>query len=132
MRCLVEQNAHYAGTLKQTATATEKIASDVSAVIVGMQFEDRAKQYLDNVCKAIEAVTAAIDDLSASLPMANGVPRETADSHQWAESVIAKCTLYEMRKRLTAHILPMNGASIASACETNDSHDLADAGIEFL
>ena len=133
MRCLVEQNAHNAGTLKQTAAATEKIAADVSAVIVGMQFEDRAKQYLDNVCKAIEAVTTAIDDLSASLPMANGAPLETADSHQWAESVIAKCTLYEMRKRLTAHILPMNGASAASACEANGSQDnLANSGIEFL
>ena len=133
MRCLVEQNAHYAGTLKQTAAATEKIAADVSAVIVGMQFEDRAKQYLDNVCKAIEAVTAAIDDLSASLPMANGASLETADSHQWAESVIAKCTLYEMRKRLTAHILPMKGASSASAYEANGSQDsLANSGIEFL
>ena len=133
MRCLVEQNAHYAGTLKQTAAATEKVAADVSAVIVGMQFEDRAKQYLDNVCKAIDAVAAAIDDLSTSMPMANGAPLETADSHRWAESVIAKCTLFEMRKRLTAHILPMNGASSASTCETNGSQDsLANSGIEFL
>jgi len=85
------------------------------------------------VCKAIEAVTAAIDDLSASLPIANGASLETADSHQWAESVIAKCTLYEMRKRLTAHILPMNGASSASACEANGSHDtIVNSGIEFL
>ena len=133
MRCLVEQNAHYAGTLKQTAAATEKIAADVSAVIVGMQFEDRAKQYLDNVCTAIEAVTAAIDDLSASLPTANGASLETPDSHQWAESVIAKCTLYEMRKRLTAHILPMKVALPASACEVNGSQDsAANSGIEFL
>ena len=98
-----------------------------------MQFEDRAKQYLDNVCKAIEAVTAAIDDLSASLPMATGAALETPDSHQWPESVIAKCTLYEMRKRLTAHILPMKGASSASAHEANGSQDsLANSGIEFL
>jgi methyl-accepting chemotaxis protein len=133
MRCLVEQNAHYAGTLKQTAATTEKIAADVSAVIVGMQFEDRAKQYLDNVCKAIEAVTASIDDLSASLPMANGASLQTAESHQWAEAVIAKCTLYEMRKRLTAQILPMKGESAVTASEANSN--LANAAcsvIEFL
>ena len=133
MRCLVEQNAHYAGTLKQTAATTEKISADVSAVIVGMQFEDRAKQYLDNVCKAIEAVTASIDDLSPPLPLANGGLSESAESHRWAEALIAKCTLYEMRKRLTAHILPMKGETTVSACETNESQDsAANLGIEFL
>ncbi len=131
MRCLVEQNAHYAGTLKQTAATTEKIAADVSAVIVGMQFEDRAKQYLDNVCKAIEAVAAAMDDLSASAPMASGNAADTAESHQWAEAVIARCTLYEMRKRLTQHILPMKGEP--AACKTNGSQDSAlNSVIEFL
>ena len=133
MRCLVEQNAHCAGTLKQTAATIEKIAADVSAVIVGMQFEDRAKQYLDNVCKTIEAVTASIDDLSALPLLANGALAESAESHQWIEAVIAKCTLYEMRKRLTAHILPMNGESFPSACDVNGSHDsAANSGIEFL
>ena len=133
MRCLVEQNAHYAGTLKQTAATTEKIAADVSAVIVGMQFEDRAKQYLDNVCRAIEAVTAAMDDLSAPLPMANGGLSESAESHRWAEGLIAQCTLYEMRKRLTAQILSMTGEASPCTGEANGSQDnTVDSGIEFL
>ncbi len=133
MRCLVEQNAHYAGTLKQMAAATEKIATDVSAVIVGMQFEDRAKQYLDNVCKAIEAVAAALDDLSATAPLANGVGLETPESHQWAEGLIANCTLYDMRKRLTAQVLPMKAELPAALCEANGGHDSgANSGIEFL
>ena len=133
MRCLVEQNAHYAGTLKQTAAATEKIASDVSAAIVGMQFEDRAKQYLDNVCRAIAAVTTAIDNLSAPLHRVNGVDAETAESQQWAETVIAQCTLYEMRKRLSAHILSMAGEGPAAPCQANGGDDsAAHPGIEFL
>ena len=132
MRCLVEQNAHCAGTLKQTAAATEKIASDVSAAIVGMQFEDRAKQYLDNVCRAIAAVTAAIDNLSAPLHRVNGVDAETTESHQWAETVIAQCTLYEMRKRLTAHTLSMAGEGSTAPCQANDDDSAAHPGIEFL
>ncbi len=130
MRCLVEQNAHYAGTLQQTAATTERITADVSAVIVGMQFEDRAKQYLDNVCKAISAVTAAIDDFSAPMNMANGNVADTAESHQWAEALIAQCTLYEMRKRLTAQILSMTGEAPVSACDASGSQD--NSGIEFL
>ena len=133
MRCLVEQNAHYAGTLQQTAATTERITADVSAVIVGMQFEDRAKQYLENVCKALDAVAASIDDISSCSPLAITAAAETADSDKWAEAIIAHCTLYEMRKRLTAHILPMKGGGIANARETTGSEGAgANAGIEFL
>ncbi len=133
MRCLVEQNAHYAGTLQQTAATTERITADVSAVIVGMQFEDRAKQYLENVCKAIEAVVASIDDLSSQSPLASGPAAGNADSDKWAEAVIAHCTLYEMRKRLTAHILPMKGGLPANAYEAAGACDnAANSGIEFL
>jgi hypothetical protein len=32
--------------LQQTAETTEKIAAEVSAVIMGVQFEDRAMQYI--------------------------------------------------------------------------------------
>jgi hypothetical protein len=94
MHCVAEQNAKYAGALKQTAETTEKIEADVSAVIVGMQFGDRAKQYLDNVCRAMEAVAVSIGDLSALPPMADGVSLGCAESHQGLKpsSLSARCT----------------------------------------
>ena len=134
MRCLVDQNAHYAEMLKQSAATTEKIASDVSAVIVSMQFEDRAKQYLENVCKALGTLGAAIDDLRLRSPaVLRYGAEESAEGHAWAESVIAQCTLFEMRRRLSSRILGVEGQAPAHANGAAASHECAEApGIEFL
>lgn len=134
MRCLVEQNAHYADILKQTAAATGKIAGDVSAVIMSTQFEDRAKQYLDNVCKALGAVGSVIDDLRLASPviLANEAASD-AEGHAWAESVIARCTLFEMRRRLSSGIGFAEEQAPAVANGAGASHDCPGAaGIEFL
>jgi len=132
MRCLVEQNAHYAGTLKQTAATTEKITGDVSAVIVGMQFEDRAKQYLQNVCRATAAVADAIDDLSRQSAALTGPLVDRDQGHRWAESVIAHCTLYEMRKRLAARVLLQGQAACGETAAARSEDKVEECGIEFL
>jgi methyl-accepting chemotaxis protein len=124
MRCLVEQNAHYAGVLEHTAATTERIASDVSAAIVSMQFQDRAKQHLQNVCNAAVAIADAMDSLRMQSPLPSA--GETTEGNQWVEDVIARCTLYEMRRRMRERILPgsvqPNGASKAEEL----------CGVEFL
>jgi methyl-accepting chemotaxis protein len=130
MRCLVEQNAHYAGVLQHTAAATEKIASDVSAAIVGMQFQDRAKQHLQNVCKAAVSVVDAMDSLSQQSPAA--VAGESAEAEEWAEAVIARCTLYEMRRRMRDRILSVGrlgggGRETGAAAPPEEF-----CGVEFL
>ncbi len=134
MRCFVEQNAHYAGTLKQTAATTEKIANDVSAVIVGMQFEDRAKQNLQNVSKVMGSVAAAIDDMGRQSPPAHGANAvESAEGNGWAVDVIAQCSLSEMRKRLTGRVMAVQEGSPPHVRETGASQDGgALSGIEFL
>jgi methyl-accepting chemotaxis protein len=125
MRCFVEQNAQYAGVLKRTAAATDRIANDVSAAIVGMQFEDRAKQHLHNVCKVAEAVAQGIEDLRLEAPGRALDLGESAEGHEWAEGVIAGCTLYEMRRRLKERILPFSRNRGAEESE-------ASLGVEFL
>ncbi len=132
MRCFVEQNAQYADMLKHTAATTEKISSDVSAVIVGMQFEDRAKQYLQNVCKAIAEVADAIDDMEGRAPGGIVAAAESAEAYAWAESVISQCTLYEMRKRLKERIHQKNDAALALAYETSSNGAGAESSVEFL
>ncbi len=130
MRCLVEQNAHYAGVLRHTAAATEKIAGDVSAAIVSMQFQDRAKQHLQNVCRAAAAVACAMDGLAAQSPVAPSAAGKSGESRDWAEGLIAQCTLYEMRRRMRDKILQSSGASGAGLQMSDDAE--ARSGVEFL
>jgi methyl-accepting chemotaxis protein len=49
MQHLVEQNLRFAAVLKQTAATSESITQEVSSAVVRMQFQDRAKQRLENV-----------------------------------------------------------------------------------
>jgi methyl-accepting chemotaxis protein len=97
MRALVEQNAHLAGVLQQTARTTRTITDDVSAAIVAMQFQDLAKQRLQN----LEGLVRALD---AALLRAEERSGGAADA-DWIPAMIAACTLGEMRARLTRRLL---------------------------
>jgi methyl-accepting chemotaxis protein len=105
MHCLVEQNTRYAGVLEQTAATADQITKDVTAAIVAMQFEDRAKQRLDNVRKAMGSLAPVVEDLQrhAQRSAPDGAQRDS--DRLWVEQMIESCTLVEMRKRLAANIL---------------------------
>jgi len=127
MRCLVEQNARYAGVLQQTAETTERINRDVSAAVVGMQFQDLAKQRLENVNGAIAAVGEGIAELRDKTAQATGTAAsEDRSDREWVERMLAGCTLSEVRHRLAAQIqgAPSHAAETAAAA--------ADDGIELF
>ena len=130
MRCLVEQNSRYATVLKETAATSEKIANDVSAAIVNMQFEDLAKQRLCNVNGALGALAAALEDLREQSP--GGAAADAgadAAGHEWVGRMIAQCTLSETRKRLSERVL---GGQAATAAQPGSSAAASDDGIEFF
>jgi methyl-accepting chemotaxis protein len=111
MRCMVDQNARYAVVLEQTAQTTEQINRDVSAAVVGMQFQDLAKQRLENVTGALASVAAAAGDLHAqSMQAISGAATENHRDHEWVERMLSQCTLSEVRNRLAIH---MSGSSAA-------------------
>jgi methyl-accepting chemotaxis protein len=104
MQHLVEQNLRFAAVLKQTAATSENITQDVSLAVVRMQFQDRAKQRLENVGAALGVLVGALGDLCTRT--ANGVDHVDNDvDHEWLQEMISKTTLSEMRKRFVAHIL---------------------------
>ncbi|MEH3118355.1 MAG: methyl-accepting chemotaxis protein [Methylorubrum populi] len=103
MQTLVEQNARFADVLRQTAHTTQSIAMEVSAAVVGMQFQDLAKQRLENVGRALGALATALGDLEERT--ADREPDETSLDTTWVEQMIAGCTLHEIRARLTGRII---------------------------
>jgi methyl-accepting chemotaxis protein len=136
MRCLVEQNARYAVVLQQTAQTTDRINRDVSAAVVGMQFQDLAKQRLENIGGAIGAVAAASRDLhdeSAHAVAHNANGDRVTEA--WVERMLSQCTLSEVRNRLTMHIqgkqAPAAKAQHARV-PADQATDKADDGIEFF
>jgi methyl-accepting chemotaxis protein len=130
MRCLVEQNSCYATVLELTATATERITHDVSAAIVNMQFEDLAKQRLQNVSNALSIMAKAMGDLRQQSINGTGVhPASDGGDHEWVDRMIAQCTLSEMRKRLIEQVLAAGGIKAVPAVILDTG---GDGGVELF
>jgi methyl-accepting chemotaxis protein len=106
MKNLVEQNERMSHVLQQSATNAEEIADNVSAAIVGMQFQDRTKQRLENVNDVLKVLAGTLENMRADT--ANLVPSQQVGNdvdHVWLHRMIAQCTLGEMRERFVENIL---------------------------
>ncbi|WP_279596743.1 methyl-accepting chemotaxis protein [Methylobacterium sp. J-001] len=112
MQSLVEQSSRFADVLTQTVQTTEAITEDVSGAIVSMQFQDLAKQRMQN--------------LQAILRALQSNPEAGADAERdWAAALIAGCTLGEVRERMSRHLL-------GTAVPTHGRDDDPLAGIDLF
>ncbi|MEH3148580.1 MAG: methyl-accepting chemotaxis protein [Methylobacterium frigidaeris] len=118
MRTLVEQNSRFAGVLRQTADTTRVITGDVSAAIVAMQFQDLAKQRLQNVEQVVRALEAELLRAEERTDAVAGRTGTEAADPAWIEAMIAQCTLGEIRGRLTQRLL--GGPAAPSAPPDDD------------
>lgn len=110
MQALVEQNARYAVVLQQTAETTDRINRDVSAAVVGMQFQDLAKQRLENVGVVLSSVIEAVRTLHDASARTTGAVDDRDQA--WVDAMLARITLSEVRNRLAMQI---QGKSAPSA-----------------
>lgn len=122
MEALVEQNRRFAVVLSETVRTTEDIAEDVSAAIVTMQFQDLAKQRLQNLQMLLGATEAGVRHLSDETGVAVGPPGSAAADAAWIAEAIARCTLGEIRGRMSQRLL---GAPAASQPDPSNADPLA-------
>nr|WP_313901783.1 methyl-accepting chemotaxis protein [Methylobacterium sp. J-088] len=122
MDALVGQNMRFAEVLSQTVRTTEAIAEDVSGAIVAMQFQDLAKQRLQNLQILLGATEARVRQLSDETDATVGAPGIDADEPTWIAAAIARCTLGEVRDRMSQRLLD---APAASPAETSGTDPLA-------
>jgi methyl-accepting chemotaxis protein len=122
MQTLVEQNGRFSEVLSQTVQTTEAIAQDVSAAVITMQFQDLAKQRLQNVQTLLRATEARVAHLSDETGAAIGPRDGEAADPAWIEAAIGHCTLGEIRDRMSRRLL---GASAPSRPDPADADPLA-------
>ena len=122
MEALVDQNRRFADVLSQTVRTTEAIAGDVSGAIVAMQFQDLAKQRLQNLQLLLRAAEASLHHLPDEHGAAAGPRLRTATESHWIVEAIAACTLGEIRDRMSRRLL---GAPAASSSDASNTDPLA-------
>ncbi len=63
MDSLLRQNTNFSGVLNTTAKATDELAKTISGMVVGMQFQDRTTQYIDNSVNLLSHMQQTIEKL---------------------------------------------------------------------
>ncbi len=64
MNSMMKQNENFNTVLNESATASDEIAKTISSMVVGMQFQDRTTQYIDNSVNLLMHLQRTLDGLS--------------------------------------------------------------------
>ncbi len=96
---IVAQSEAMGAALSKSGSLSREIGADISAAIVGMQFQDRAKQRLENIVKAITVLSEASADQIHEALDAIGARPDTQLERERAERIAQEFTLGDMRDR---------------------------------
>lgn len=96
---LVTQNETLARTLGASAESAGAISRDIGASVVSMQFQDRAKQRLENVGLAVDALVAEAVALAEGVDRVGPWDPDADLATRVAETVASRFTLGDMADR---------------------------------
>lgn len=105
MDCIVEQNNTYTEALNSSVEASKDISKDISAVITRLQFQDRAKQRMENLSGTLHVMEKSLEafeqDNKNAFP---GLEPDAERQEEWFRSIVEDLTLGEMKDRFLAAI----------------------------
>ncbi len=109
--------------IEETARAAGDISSNIVSIVTGMQFQDRTKQRLEHVVDALHVLGDGLVELRRE----TGAERsdaavDTASQVEWLKTLLARCTLGEVRERFVASLLEGQAPSV--------SEESVEAGLE--
>jgi methyl-accepting chemotaxis protein len=103
-RTLLRQNEELGRALEDNASASEMIANNISAAVVGMQFQDRALQMLESAAvlmrDAIDGAGMMEGATCAQLPLSP----DNAGGEAMVDRMIADCKLGDIRQKLALRL----------------------------
>ena len=100
MNALLAQNAHFAKALDASATASASISNDIAAAVVGMQFQDRALQLIENVGGSLDIAIASLGALASDTVARLPLEASKAQGAAIADRMLDQCKLGDIRQRL--------------------------------
>jgi len=98
---LLKRREEVEALVEDASSAAVAVERDIGRIIVGIQFQDRSKQRLDHVVDALAILDQAVRDRLDCT--ADGGDADVDD--EWLKSLIARCTMADVRKRFAAQLL---------------------------
>jgi len=86
--------------------ATE-IMDSIAGIVMGLQFQDRAKQRMEHVVDTLAVLADALQGLQheSGMAMPGGIEPDLKHEIVWLENLLSRYTLGEMRRRFVARLL---------------------------
>lgn len=131
MDCIVAQNKTYTEALQSSVAASKDISKDISGVIMRLQFQDRAKQRMENISGTLDVMKQSMEAYEAENQRAfPGILPATEQQEEWFRSVIEDLTLGEMKNRFLEAVFgsdavpPEQEVSASPASDDDDDDDI--------
>ncbi len=137
MKCIVDQNETYTQALRSSEEASKDITADIYGVITKLQFQDRAKQRLENITGTLQVMDQSMLTFAEDTEQIFKEDLEgMSHDKEWFKSVIQNLTLGEMRERFLAAVFPeettAESSQNSSQTTSKSSDDDDDDDIELF
>ncbi|MGJ4951992.1 methyl-accepting chemotaxis protein [Bradyrhizobium sp. HKCCYLS20291] len=129
MAALIKRSSSLAAVVGAAVKEAEVISSDVSAMITGIQFQDRTRQRLEHVVDTLHVVDEALDELKVATAEAlPPIPEGQSTDTEWVKKLLDRFTLGDLRARFVAQILdgeqPVEAVAAESASASSGTIEL--------
>jgi methyl-accepting chemotaxis protein len=117
---LLRRREEIDAVIRESARGSAEIASQISAIVGGLQFQDRSTQTLQHVTTMLHATSALTKETEAAQAALPGLDRAAVPPDAgWLERLIASFTMGEVRERCRAVLglaaPPGHGPALAPA-----------------
>ncbi|MFW0777080.1 MAG: methyl-accepting chemotaxis protein [Rickettsiales bacterium] len=123
---LVKQNQRFSDVVNNSAKATEEISNNISNMVVGMQFQDRTTQYVENSVNLLEHMENAIRELiqqsKSNIPEMESPPIDK----QLSEAIFAQFKLSEFAQMFQNSLEGRELTDTGKQSTNNESNDEED------
>lgn len=126
MQSLVKQNSSFSTVVHESAEATREISNNISNMVVGMQFQDRTTQYVENSVSLLQHLQ---DNLGKLIEASQKVlpAGETRDKNEiLTEAIAAQFKLSEFAQLFKNHVngMPLMEDSSGSNSNVTNEDDI--------
>jgi methyl-accepting chemotaxis protein len=133
MNCIMVQNKNFTDALRSSQTISKDITKDIFSVITQLQFQDRAKQRMENLNGTLQVMAQSMEAFEAeTAENFDEILTNQGQHDAWFRTMIEGLTLGEMRERFLNAIFTDENTEIAPLSEPNSdpSHSAA-SGADF-
>ncbi len=129
LKRMSEQNYRIAEILEINAASAKQMSTEVAGAVVALQFQDRAKQGLENIATVVEILIASLRDMEAFGGVE--IEKDRAAKTQLVEDLVAGCSLGDVRDRLIRSLYPYSD-HLTATDSSAVSHNAAGGDMELF